>query len=200
MSHAPGAPAAQPQLAQGLAAEPIDEAVFARQLHLAYERLPQSALMTVGVVVIFTIFLMPFFPLQLALSWAGLMTTIAASRALLWRAYTKTPTTGQVQKKWDVWFIVGAFLAGVGWALGPVTMMPQAGHVESLLLMGTVLCVASVSTLNLTSRLPAYQAFLAAILLPTAYALYRTGGAIEIMAAFVVVAGRGWIVNQVHQS
>ena len=196
MSHAPGTPAAQPQLPKSskflepdLDAEMIDDAIATTQVHLAYERLLQSALMTVGVVVIFTIFLMPFFPLQSALNWAAVMTTIAAGRTLLWRAYTKTPTAGQAQKKWDVWFIAGAFLAGAGWALGPVTLMPQAGHVESLLLIGTVLCVASVSTLNLTSRLPAYLAFLAAILLPTAYALYRTGGATEIMAAFVVVAG-----------
>ena len=189
MSQGPGTPAAQPSLQQGLAAAPIDEAVFARQLHLAYERLLQSALMTVGVVVIFTSFLMPFFPQQLALSWAAVMITIVAGRTLLWRAYTKTPTAGQAQKKWDVWFIVGAFLAGLGWALGPVTMMPHAGHVESLLLIATVLCVASVSTLNLTPRLPAYLAFLAAILLPTAFALYRTGGAVEIMVALVIVVG-----------
>ena len=189
MKHTPGTPAAQPSLQQDLVAERIDEAVFARQLHLAYERLPQSALMTVGVVVIFAILLMPFFPLQMALGWAGVMTAIAAGRYLLWRAYTKTPPAGRAMKKWDVWFIAGAFLAGVGWALGPVTMMPQAGHVESMLLMGTVLCVASVSTVNLMSRWPAYVVFLAATLLPTAYALYRTGGAVEITAASVVIAG-----------
>ena len=196
MNRTPNRPAAEPLLPKSskflepdLDAEMIDNAIATTQVHLAYERLPLSALMTVGAVVLFTILLTPFFPLQMALGWAGVMIVIATGRYLMWRAYNNTPTAGRAQKKWDVWFIASAFLAGVGWALGPVTMMPQAGHVESMLLMGTVLCVASVATLSLTPRLPAYLAFLAAILLPTAFALYRTGGAVEIMAAFVVVAG-----------
>ena len=97
MSLASGTPAAQPQLAQGLAAELIEDEVLVTQLRLAYERLPQSALMTVGVVVLFTIFLMSFFPLQLALCWAAVI-IIAAGRTLSWRAHTKTPTAGQAQK------------------------------------------------------------------------------------------------------
>ena len=196
MNRTPNRPAAEPLLPKSskflqpdLDAEMIDDAIATTQVHLAYERLPLSALMTVGAVMLFTILLIPFFPLQMALGWAGVMTTIAAGRYLLWRAYNNTPTAGRAQKKWDVGFIASAFLAGAGWALGPVTMMPQAGRVESMLLMGTVLCVASVATLSLTPRLPAYLAFLAAILLPTAYALYRTGGAVEIMAALMVGAG-----------
>ena len=98
MSLAPGTPAAQPQLAQGLAAEPIGDEVLVTQLRLAYERLPQSALMTVGVVLLFAIFMMRFFPLQLALGWAAVMIIIAAGRTLSWRAHTKTPTAGQAQK------------------------------------------------------------------------------------------------------
>ena len=169
--------------------EMINDAIATTQVHLAYERLPLSALMTVVTVVLFTILLVPFFPLQLTLGWAGVMTIIATGRYLLWRAYNNTLAAGRAQKKWDVGFIVSAWVAGAGWALGPVTMMPQAGHVESMLLMGTVLCVASVATLSLTPRLPAYLAFLAAILLPTVYALYRTGGAVESMAALLVGTG-----------
>ena len=189
-------PAAEPLLPNSskflepdLNVEMINDAIATTQVHLAYERLPLSALMTVVTVMLFTILLVPFFPLQLALGWAGVMTIIATGRYLLWRAYNNTSVAGRAQKKWDVGFIASALVAGAGWALGPVTMMPQAGHVESMLLMGTVLCVASVATLSLTPRLPAYLAFLAAILLPTVYALYRTGGAVESMAALLVGTG-----------
>ena len=107
MNHAPGTPAAQPPLQQGLAAEPIDEAVFATQLHLAYERLPQSALMTVGVVVIFTILLTPFFPLQMALGWVR--PSFDAQRA-----FAKEPTMPIIRRLIGSVVVLASF--EIGWS------------------------------------------------------------------------------------
>ncbi len=164
------------------------DAVMAKQVRMVFGRIPLSASMTIGVVLSFSLLLDPFFEARQVLLWQLLLAAISAGRYGLWHAYRRSHATGAALIVWDRWFAAGCLLAGAGWGLGAVVLMPAAGHPGSLLLVAIVLGTGSISTLNLTPRLASYVAFLSMMLLPCALALWRTGGEIEAAVAFVMVA------------
>jgi len=190
-SHAPLAPGSTDWRLDCNAVRDIEirDAVTAAQVHMVYDRLRLSVLMTLGVSLAFSALLLPFFPPRLMLNWLAVGATVQFGRYLLWTAYTKVRPDAAALKRWDLWFLFGAALAGLGWSFGPLTMMPRGAHAEPMLLMGIVLCVAAVSAISLAARLSALGVFLGTLMLPSAYALYRTGGDAETYAALIVLAG-----------
>jgi len=80
-------------------------------------------------------------------------------------------------------------VGGLAWAYGPVLMMPGAGRVESLLLLCFPFSVCAMASSAQAARLVSMLLFLCAALLPSAWALGRSGGTVELIAALQVVAG-----------
>jgi signal transduction histidine kinase/CheY-like chemotaxis protein len=185
---------AEGHLAHGAAREhsgELQRAVMARQLQMVYERLRLSVALTVVIAIVFGALLYSFFPLGQMVAWQGVMLVVSTARFAMWRAWTKSAHDSAALHRWDLGFVAGAFTAGAGWAVGPVLMMPPAGHLQSMLLLGTVLCVCSVAAVTLAARLPALVAFLVAAMVPTAWAMYATGGRIEAFGALIVLTGLG---------
>ena len=156
---------------------------------MAFARLRLSVLMTVAVIVVFVGLLWPFFPAGLMSDWMIVLLTVAAARYGMWSAFTRFDTGSRLDTRWSWAFAVAAALAGASWSFGAVTLMPEAGQTESMLLCLTLLAVTAVSMVTLTAQPAAMYCFQMTALLPTGAALYATGGEVEGIGAAIVVAG-----------
>ena len=163
-------------------------AVDSALLDIAFDRLRLSVPMTIGVCVVFVGLLWPYFPSSLKAVWVVVMIAIAVARYGLWLGYSRAGPGASDDPDWRRWYTIGALAAGAGWAFGPVTLMPEADHVESILLVLTVLSVAAVSTALLVTHLNAMVCFQCAALVPTAVAMYATGGDVERIASAILMA------------
>jgi two-component system, sensor histidine kinase and response regulator len=162
--------------------------VTASLLRMAFARLRLSVLMTFAVVFVFVGLLWPFFPADLMFDWGTVLVLVAAARYAMWSAFTRATAESQTRHYWRWMFTMTAILAGASWSFGPITLMPEPGHTESMLLCLTLLAVTAVSMVALTMQPPAMYGFQVAALFPTAAALFATNGAVEQIGAAIVVA------------
>ncbi|MCL4184066.1 MAG: hypothetical protein KJ011_11520 [Burkholderiaceae bacterium] len=160
----------------------------AQLLHLAYGRLSLNLVMTALVVTLFGALLWRHFPSAPLLMWTGGLLVASGIRYLGLRAYLRSDPATRGDPRWRRRLVLGAAMAGATWSLGPVMLVGSAGHAESYLLALTLLAVTAISTASWSAQLAAMWAFQIAALLPTALALYATGGELERMAALIVCA------------
>jgi PAS domain S-box-containing protein len=164
-----------------------DEVVAEELLRLAYGRLRASALLSVAVAAVFVGLFWQFFePRPMVIAFCVLLAT-AAARCLLWWAYARLGRSAP-HWPWRRWFIVSAGLGGASWAFGALAVLPAAGHVEAMLPVVMVLSVSAVAVVQLSAQVVAMRAFLVGALLPTALALFATGGGVESVVALAVLA------------
>jgi signal transduction histidine kinase/CheY-like chemotaxis protein len=158
-------------------------------LDMAYGRLRQSVALTVIVCFVFLTLFWDYFPSPAKVVWIVSLLTISALRYVLWWTYQRADRREREHPKWRRLFFATAVAAGLGWAFGPVMLMPPAGHVESMLLVLAALSVSAVSMSAMSAQMIAMLCFQASILLPSQLALAATGGDVERLAAAVLFAG-----------
>ncbi|MBL0147712.1 MAG: hypothetical protein IPP87_02870 [Ideonella sp.] len=163
--------------------------VAAVQVHMVYGRLRTNVLLTLGACLPFFALLYPFFDARQMQVWLAVILLVSAGRYLLWHRFMASRPEGDSLKAWDHWFTAWSIAAGASWAYGPLVLMPAAGRIESILLLGCLLSVCSVAAVTQSVRRTSMMLFLSAALMPTVWALHRTGGRVEGMAALEVVAG-----------
>lgn len=168
--------------------------VRASQLQMAYERLRPSVLMSIGVSLIFIGPLFAFFLPQGLYHWIAVILSVSAARYALWWVWSRSGQAAGRAPAWEAWFVAGATAAGGAWGVGPSILSVPAGDARSMLLVGAVLAVSAVAAVTLAASLRALLGFLLAALLPTAWALYRTGGLVEACGSLVVLAGLASLV------
>jgi len=145
---------------------PIDQQTAAALLGLVYARLRVSVLLTTGVSLTFVGLMAPFFPWRLLAVWLGVLQGVSLGRYLLWRRFSRAnPLPGECGP-WTRLFVAGAVAAGGSWAFGPMLLIREAGSVETVLLVVTLLSVSSVAVATLSAQFVAMQAFVASALLP----------------------------------
>ena len=176
---APGAFAAREQRAN----------VQAQLLHIAYGRLHLNLVMTVLVVALFAVVPWRHFSTAPMLAWLGALLAASGLRYLDLRAYLRSDPAVRHDSRRRPRLIAGAAAAGAAWSFGPLALIEATGHPESYLLALTLLAVTAISTVSWSAQLAAMWTFQVTALLPTALALYATGGEIEKMAALIVFAG-----------
>lgn len=167
----------------------LTRAVEQKLLDMAYGRVRQSVALTAIVFVVFVWLFRNHFPTNLKIVWVCGMVLIAMLRLLLSRAYDRADGAAREHPRWRTLFFVAAVAAGLGWAFGPVMLMPAAGQVESMLLVLTALAVSAVSVSALGGQVLAMLSFQACLLVPSLLALAATGGEVEQQAAAVMFAG-----------
>ncbi len=172
-------------------------------LALAFRRLPVSILMACVIGFTFVAMLVPFFSSQRIYVWLGIMVSVYLARYLVWRSWNRTLPGLADTRRWQVLFGVGAALAGGSWAFGGVYLLPEAGQLETILLLVAVLVVSSTAANTLGAQFGAMIAFLGSSILPVAVALLIGGGDIERMTAlallcwFIAMSAAG---HQTHAS
>ena len=186
-----GEPGVNDELAPGIASpsgvSAVPESVVrAALLRMAYRRQPLSMLLAVAVCSIFGGLIWRFFPQATMLAWVGLIGVVLALRHVVGLAYARAgrPDT----RVWHLLFVAGATASGASWSLGPVLLMPPAGHTESILLVMTMLSVSAVAVSGLSAMPPAMASYVVATLAPTIVAMFLTGGDVERTGALVVLA------------
>ena len=182
-------PARPPATSAGSTGDlPLDQ-VEAALLRMAFSRLRLSVLMTIVVCLVFVGLLWPFFPSHLMGAWLIVLMLTAAARYALWWTYSHAGLTTIHERHWQKLFTAAAVLAGASWAFGPVTLMPVAGHNESILLVLALISVCAVAMATLVAQVHALLGFQLAGLMPTALALFASSGDVERMASVVLFAG-----------
>jgi signal transduction histidine kinase/CheY-like chemotaxis protein/HPt (histidine-containing phosphotransfer) domain-containing protein len=158
-------------------------------LHIAFERLHLSLLMTVGVIVIFVSLLWSFFPWPDMALWLAILLLTAGARYGLWMAYHRAAHASAEWRHWQRLFTLAAAAGGASWAFGPTTLlMRQAEHPESYLLLLALLAVCAVAQVTMAAQVKALLACPLAALAPPCIAIFATGGRVEQMAAGVMFA------------
>ncbi len=182
----------------------IASAVDTAMLDIGIARMRTGLLITVLSCVVIVPIMWWYFPHSGLLAWAALLVAVAAGRSGMARATPPTtpPTTprtnphakvqaadGLQRRARTPWrFTLGAAAGGASWAFGAWLLMPGPGRIETLMLVVVLVAVAAVATANLATQLHAMLTFIGAVLLPTAAALFATGGGAE-RAAAVMLAG-----------
>ncbi|MEI6704046.1 MAG: PAS domain S-box protein, partial [Deltaproteobacteria bacterium] len=167
----------------------VEQDVEAMLLHAAYDRLPLSLQMTAAVTFIFAGLLWSFFPNARMMAWVLAILAVVAVRYLLWASFKRAKPESDALLRWRRLFLVGSAAAGAAWALGPILMMPQAGSPASALFVGTLLSVCAVAITTQGSQQAAMLAFVITALVPSAIAIWGTGGDVERVTAVVLMAG-----------
>ena len=178
----------------------LDEQTAATLLHLVYVRLRVSVLLTAGVSLAFVGLMTPFFPWRLLAVWLGVVQAVSLGRYLLWRRFSRANPLPDECGRWRWLFIAGAVAAGASWAFGPMVLIREAGKVETMLLIVTLLSVSSVAVATLAAQFAAMQAFVAAALLPTILALCLTAGSVELLTALALSAALAALAGVGYQS
>ena len=186
----------------------MQRATEAALLGQTYARLPLNVAMTVAAALAFSALLRPFFPGALLLQWLVVVLAISAARYVLARAWSKARPSAADTPRWRVLMTVSAWFSGGSWAFGAVSLMPEAGRPETMLLVLGLLAVSAVAVATLATQRAATLAFLLSALAPTALMLFAVGGDVERIAglamlaslACLILAGRGSSVNAEAQA
>ncbi|MBL8312299.1 MAG: response regulator [Rubrivivax sp.] len=165
-----------------------------RLLQIAYERLPMSLLMTIGVITVFLGLLWPFFPSHLMLIWASSILWAVLPRYALWLAHRRVAPGPDAVATWQRWYLAGAALGGAGWAIGPVLIVIHGPGEAVALLVATLLAVCAVAMNSNGSQRGAMQAFIGVALLPLSLALLASDSSVGTTLALVVWAAMASII------
>ena len=160
-------------------------------LHMGYQRMHHTVLMTLGICSIFFFIFQPFFPMPQGWFWIAALMAVAALRYVLWLAYgLASRQQTRLGRLW-AWLYAGmAVLAGASWSLGAVLLLQTTTSFELLLIVTlTVLAVSAVAVSSLAVQQWAMQGFLLAAILPTVLALMMQGERFAGIAAGVLCAG-----------
>jgi PAS domain S-box-containing protein len=197
-------PASSAHASPPASAAPLAQAVAARQLQQVYERLRASALMSIGVALVFVGPMLPLFERTLGLAWFAVLLATQLGRLALWwrfasgpgRAAPRTaPAAEDFGRGWALAFGAACALSGLGWAVGPCLLLAPGDSELGALLAVVLLAVSAVAVTQLAAQWSALAAFLCGALLPTAAALWRLGGEIATLLGGVVAAA--WVMLMV---
>ncbi len=158
-------------------------------LRMAYQRLPMSLLMTVGVVVLFLGLLWPLVPSHLMVIWGSSIFWGLLPRYLLWWAHRRAGPGPDAVATWRRWYLADVVLGGAGWTVGPVLMVLHGPGETVALLVATLLAVCAVAMNSNGSQRGAMQAFVGVVLLPFALALFFSRSSVGATLALIVLAG-----------
>jgi signal transduction histidine kinase/ActR/RegA family two-component response regulator len=165
-----------------------EQRIAAAQQHLLYDRLLLSALLSMGVSLLFAGLLKPYFSWQLLLEWLAAIQIVGALRLGLWYWHRRARPTPEEAPKWSRRFVAGAALAAIAWSLGPVQMMPAAGDVSMAILVVTLLAVSSVAVSSLAAHIPSMAIFMGLTLGPAGVQLILSSGQVEFVVGIALLA------------
>ncbi len=171
------------------AAPQAEQAVDARLLYLAYQRLPLSLLISLVMPLIFFGLMWPFFPSAPMTAWLIAIMTGVAARYVQWAAFRRAAPAPDALSRWRKLYLIGTAVAGAAWSVGPTLMMPEASRIESALFVGTLFSVCAVAVSAQSAQQTAMQTFLFIALVPPAVAFWLTGGDVERTLALLLIAG-----------
>ncbi len=175
--------------------------IAAAQQHIVYDRLRLSALLSMGVSVIFFVLLVPFFSGRRLLEWLLMIQVAAALRIGLWFWYREAKPAPQDAAIWSRRFMIGVALAAGAWSFGALRLMPPDGDISMAMLMVTLFAVSAVAVSSLSAHLPSLFIFMALTLGPAGVDLIVSSSAVErivgvaLLAAIVALTWTGYQAN-----
>jgi signal transduction histidine kinase/CheY-like chemotaxis protein/HPt (histidine-containing phosphotransfer) domain-containing protein len=166
-------------------------------LHLVYQRVPLTTLLTAIVVPIFASQMWSVFPRNIMLVWLAAFVANCLFRSALSNCYRRAAPTirwdEKTLKKWRTWIVIALAISGFSWGIGPALLMGKASGEHLTLLLFVVIISSAVAVNSLSEYLEGAVTYLAFALLVPASAAWllasSTGSSAMLLLAFALLAG-----------
>lgn len=167
--------------------KPIEQALLATQIKLAYQEAMRS-LSGALLALLFTayLFINVVGPVRLW-AWVLVSALVYVMRMLLVLGYGRATSTKLCTIRWDTWYRLGSFASGVMWGVAGVFILPTGyiAHEAYLIVCLTSLGAASIVSHGALRLVP--QLFIVPMLVPISIRLLVAGSIIEITMGVLVL-------------
>jgi signal transduction histidine kinase/CheY-like chemotaxis protein len=148
----------------------------------SYGLMQRTTLMTLGIVPVFTLVFLGFFPQKLIAVYLGMIVLRLLLSAWTMRAWRRRePGIPADLRGWHRLYLINIVFAALAWSVAPSIMMLQATGWQAALLAAMFLTVVAVSINTQAGQLLPMFLFLSVLLLPPALANLLSGEPMQIL-------------------
>ena len=124
---------------------------------------------------------------SILLIWFSIVLVINFARLLEVYLYKRAKPEAEDAHIWARWFTLGAVLAGAGWGMAAVWLMPEDNIAQQMIIIVMIVGTVAGATSTLASLAYAFIPFALLSLLPLTIKLFLVGSDIHILLAFVSI-------------
>ena len=163
--------------------------VKARQLDLAYRRLPLLVALSLTVPLVFLALMRSLFADADLLACLALLWTATALRWGLWRAWSTTGMAPRSLRLWTRRYFAVAVLTAVAWSVSSLLLLVDATPQSTLMLAIMMFAVTAIGSNSLASHLPSAVTFIVVILGPVAGVMVSEADPVVRVSGLAVMVG-----------
>jgi signal transduction histidine kinase/ActR/RegA family two-component response regulator len=134
--------------------------LHAAETHLLYENLPTGVAVTVVIASLLTYAHWDLRPRVIVLTWLMFMLLVAGARLVNAQRYRGSASRDIESRRWNLLFVLGSALAGIGWGAGAIVLYPSGHPTSEILIVFAVGGVMLGGASTLAARPEAFLAFL----------------------------------------
>ena len=163
--------------------------VKARQLDLAYRRLPLLVALSLTVPLVFLALMRSLFADGDLLACLALLWTATALRWALWRAWSTTRMGPRSLRRWTTRYYAVAVLTAAAWSASSLLLVVHATPQSTLMLAIMMFAVTAIGSNSLASHLPSAVTFIVVILGPIAGVMVSDTDPVVRVSGLAVMVG-----------
>ncbi len=177
--------------------------IFSGQVELLYKGAFEAYLATIVNATILAYVQSPVIRASTVISWLVYVLVVTAARAALVYRYWHSPDRINNSGQWNLVYIAGVVLAGMGWGLGGLLLYPPEDIFHQVFLVFMLGGMAAGAVGVLASRMEAFLSFVVPTLLPVMILLFmQHDSAHATMGVMVLIylLGLLWTAKRLHRS